>query len=404
VDVLGVAARAINDPALLKQLLISPDVSKDGRAHWPAYGDVIQRWPLSLWVAVDNMFTAYGSNHRRLRRLVAPAFTARRVSALTSTVESIVVDVVDALEDLPADTIVDLRQHLAYPVPITVIGHLIGVPTGQLDGFRAIVDGVFDTTLTRSESEDNNRALFGIMSKLIADKRNAPGDDLISHLISARDSDGDGSGLTEQELLGTLVLILSAGYETTVNLIDQAISLLLVHPEQREYIQIGRATWGDVVEETLRLEPAVTHVPMRYAVNPIELPTGEVIERGEALLASLGAANVHPSWHGETARHFDITRPDKEHLAFGHGVHRCLGASLARLEVTTVLRELFDRFPSIELAVPAPALKPLHSLISNGHESLPVRLRSVTRKGKLPSSRKQYDPEFARALPSDRRR
>ncbi|MFF4704596.1 cytochrome P450 family protein [Streptomyces sp. NPDC001288] len=377
VAVLGVTAWSVSDPVLLKELLTSPDISKDGRAHWPMFSEVVQTWPLALWIGVQNMFTAYGADHRRLRRLIAPALSARRIAALTEVVEDTVTGILDNLAALPAGTVVDLREQLAYPVPIAVIGHLMGIAAGRLDGFRATVDSVFDTTLSAAEANRNAQSLYEVIAGLIAAKRAAPGEDLTSHLIRARDSEGGGGGLTEDELLGTLVLMISAGYETTVNVLDQATTLLLTRPEQLAHLREGRATWSDVIEETLRLEPPVTHVPLRYAVNDIPLPDGQVIARGDAVLASLGAANVHPRWHGEAAGTFDITRAGKEHLAFGHGVHFCLGASLARLELTTVLGALFDRFPDIELAVPPTELAPLNSLISNGHERLPVRLRPV---------------------------
>ncbi|MYV42140.1 cytochrome P450, partial [Streptomyces sp. SID1328] len=134
------------------------------------------------------------------------------------------------------------------------------------------------------------------------------------------------------------------------------------------------ASWADVVEETLRHEPAVKHLPLRYAVRDIPLPDGRLIPKGAPILASYAAANRHPSWHGESADTFDATRPVKDHLAFGHGIHFCLGAPLARLEVGTVLRELFERFPELELAVPVAELRPVPSLISNGHREVPVRL------------------------------
>ncbi|MFQ3563028.1 cytochrome P450 [Streptomyces gramineus] len=375
VTVLGVTAWSVSDPILLKELLTSPAISKDGRAHWPVFAEVVQSWPLALWIGVQNMFTAYGADHRRLRRLIAPALSARRISALTEVVEDTVTGILDDLAGLPDGEVVDLREKLAYPVPIAVIGHLMGIPAGRLDGFRATVDGVFDTTLGTAEASRNTQTLYEVIGGLIAAKRAAPGEDLTSHLIRARDGEGGGGGLTEDELLGTLVLMISAGYETTVNVLDQATTLLLTHPRQLAHLREGRATWSDVIEETLRLEPPVTHVPLRYAVRDITLPDGRLIARGDAVLASLGAANVHPRWHGETAGTFDVTRADKEHLAFGHGVHHCLGAPLARLELTTVLSALFDRFPDIELAVPHADLVPLNSLISNGHERLPVRLR-----------------------------
>ncbi|KUF16788.1 cytochrome P450 family protein [Streptomyces silvensis] len=377
VDLLGVTAWSVSDPALLKELLTSTDVSKDARAHWPRFQETVRSWPLALWIAVENMFTAYGGDHRRLRRMVAPAFSHRRIAALQQNIDTVVTGILDDLAALPAGATVDLRERLAYPLPIAVIGDLMGVPAGQRDAFRRVVDGVFDTTLTAEQSEANTSALYGALQQLIDSKRAEPGDDMTSLLITSRDTDEEG-GLSEDELRDTLLLMVSAGYETTVNVIDQAITQLLTHPDQLDLLRTGKVGWEDAVEETLRFEPAIRHLPLRYAVTDIELPDGQTIARGEAILASYAAANRHPALHGDSADSFDIGRPVKEHLAFGHGVHFCLGAPLARMEIATALRLLFARFPDLELAVPVAELQPLGSLISNGHQSLPVRLRRPT--------------------------
>ncbi|MFV0132859.1 cytochrome P450 family protein [Streptomyces sp. HMX87] len=374
VDVLGVTAWSITEPDLLKRLLTSPQVSKDARAHWPAFAETVSTWPLALWVAVENMFTAYGADHRRLRRMVAPAFGSRRVRAMRPAVEATVTGLLDDLAARPAQESVDLREHLAYPLPIAVIGQLMGVPEPRRPGFRSMVDGVFATTLTSEEAAANTAAVYEALDQLIAEKRARPGDDMTSLLIAARDEEGDGGGFTDNELRDTLLLMIGAGYETTVNVIDQAVTALLTDPEQLGHLRAGRADWSDVVEETLRHESAVKHLPLRFALADIPLPDGQTIARGDAILASYGAANRHPGWHGESADRFDVTRPTKDHLAFGHGVHFCLGAPLARLEVATVLRMFFDRFPEARLAVPADELRPLPTLISNGHLTLPVRL------------------------------
>ncbi|MFF0387756.1 cytochrome P450 [Kitasatospora sp. NPDC004615] len=373
-DILGVQVWAVSDPDLLEDLLKDPRIAKDGQRHWPDYEPVAAGWPLALWVTARNMFSADGENHRRLRRLVSAAFTARQVAALTGRIEEMTAALLDTIAAAGADGApVDLREHLARPLPILVIAHLLGLPDELRDGFRHHVDGVFDTTLGPEESAANNLAFFTLIGSLIAAKREHPGDDMTSLLIAARDTEGDGSALTEEELLGTVLLVVSAGYETTVNLIDNAIAMLLTHPDQLALVRAGKAGWDDVVEESLRREAPVAHLPLRFALEDIELPGGVTVHRGEAILASYAAAGRHPTRHGDTGTLFDVTRAVKDHLAFGHGPHFCLGAPLARLEARTALHALFERFPRLALT-PGLHLEPVDSLISNGHRTLPVLL------------------------------
>ncbi|MFB6435973.1 cytochrome P450 [Streptomyces sp. NPDC056411] len=370
----GIEAWAITSHTLLKDLLTDDRVSKNPRDHWPAWQreEVRSSW-LQTWVGVTNMFTAYGADHRRLRKLIAPAFTARRTEAMLPRVEQITQDLLGRLDRHPAGTVVDLHAEFAHPLPMQVICELFGIPEGERRAELArLMEAIMDTTATPEQTAATGVGVHTLLSGLVAEKRSQPDDDLTSLLVSARDDDG--GQMTEKELLDTLLLVIGAGHETTVDLIGNAVHALLTHPDQLKLVLSGQVQWNDVIEETLRWAPSIASLPLRFAVADIEVPGGITIRKGEAILPGYAAAGRDPGFHGASAGEFDVQRATQEHLAFGYGVHRCVGAPLARMEAGIALPALFARFPDLELGVAAEELEPSSGFISSGLRSLPIRL------------------------------
>ncbi|WP_116044978.1 cytochrome P450 family protein [Amycolatopsis palatopharyngis] len=369
----GVLAWSVSGYDQAKQVLSDSRFAKDPNKHWPAFanGEIPPDWPMITWVVMDNMTTHDGADHARLRKLISRGFTARRIEATRPLIEKITGELLDDLAATPAGAPVDLKARFAYPLPARVVCDLFGVPeASRADALRGGEVNV-STTITPEEAAANVEQWHGAMQDLVETKRSTPGDDLTSLLIAAMEADG--SRLTDEEMVGTLHLMLGAGSETLMNVLSQAVLALLTHPEQRELVTTGQISWEDVIEETLRVESPVAQLPFRFATEDVELG-GVTIAKGDPVLIGFAAVGRDPEVHGESAGRFDATRADKTHLSFGHGVHYCLGAPLARLEAAIALPALFDRFPGLELAVPAADLEPQGTFIMNGHRTLPVTL------------------------------
>ncbi|WP_081238430.1 cytochrome P450 family protein [Streptomyces viridosporus] len=369
----GVLAWSLNGHDVIKKVLGDPRVTKSARNHWPAFrnGEIPPDWELISWVAMDNMVTAYGRDHVRLRKLTGKAFSPRRTEAFRPRVEELTDQLLDGLAQAAPGEVVDLRERFAYPLPARLVADLIGMPEEARARTAKVIDAMVDTTITPEQAQAVLAGWRGAMADLIADKRREPGEDITSDLVAARDEDG--SRLSEEELTDTIFAILGAGSETTINFFDNAITALLSDPAQLELVRSGRATWDDVIDETLRVESPLAHLPLRYAAEDIELD-GVTIPKGDPILVNYSAVGRDPRLHPDDPDAFDLTRADKEHLSFGFGPHYCLGVGVARLVARTGLSRLFERFPDLSLAVPREELQPLPTFIMNGHRSLPVRL------------------------------
>lgn len=370
----GVVAWSINSYEVSKRLLSDPNVSKSARRHWPAFssGEIPPDWEMISWVAMDNISTTFGADHKRLRRLTANAFSSRRADQVRPLATHLVNTLLDRMDDAAeAGQVIDLKAAFAYPLPGMLVAELIGMSEEARVAAARVIQLMTATNIAPEQAQEVLLGWRDAITSLIELKRAQPGNDITSDLIAARDEDG--SLLTEQELVDTIFAILGAGSETTINFFDNAITQLLTHPEQLKLVKSGQASWDDVIEEVLRMESPLASLPMRFAVEDIRLD-GVTIPKGDPILVNYAALGRDPELHGDSAGTFDITRTDKAHLSFGHGVHYCLGAGIARMMAKIGLSALFERFPDIALAVDADDLVPYPTFIMNGNRELPVYL------------------------------
>jgi cytochrome P450 len=319
-----------------------------------------------------HMLTVDPPDHTRLRKLVSAAFSSRRVEALRPQVQSITDDLLDEIAAAGPDSRVDLVSAFAFPLPFTVICELLGVPEGERERLgreftRLLVPTTNEEEYARAKEASDN--VVAILRHLVEGKEAAPADDLVSALISARDGD---ERLDSQELLSTIFQLMVAGHDTTASLIGNSLVALFRNPTQLAKLREDPTRIPAAVEEFLRFDAPVPHSTFRYAVEPVSL-AGREIPAGAQVIICMAAANRDPSRFGKPEA-LDLDRDVSRHLAFGHGVHHCLGAPLARMEGHIALGSLLGRFPELSLAVPSADLHWGHGdgLVLRGLSELPV--------------------------------
>ncbi|MEV0008759.1 cytochrome P450 [Streptomyces sp. NPDC051840] len=323
-----------------------------------------QTWSASSNPINANMLEMDAPHHTRLRKLVAREFTPRRVEALRPRVEQITGELLDAM--VPAGS-ADLVDAFAFPLPMTVICELLGVPDMDRDAFRSMSNSIVTPVSAERESEAVH-AMGAYLDELVEDKRCSPGDDLLSALIQARE---DGDGLSRDELIGMAFLLLVAGHETTVNLISNGVRALLDHPRQLELLRAEPELIDGAVEEMLRYDGPVATATFRFTRESVTIGA-TVIPRGEAVLVALGSGDRDSGRYPDPDT-FDIRREAQGHLAFGHGIHFCLGAPLARMEGRIAISALLERCPGLAHDPAGGEPEWLPGLLLRGVRHLPVR-------------------------------
>jgi cytochrome P450 len=345
------ARQALTDPRLSKAL---PVGQATDRALPPAVGAAVSQ----------HMLSADPPDHTRLRRLVSGAFTARRIEALRPRIEEITEDLLAAMAGRER---VDLIDAFAFPLPIQVICELLGVPAADRDSFRTWSNIIVTGSAARDRLPGAMQAMVAYIRRLIAERRAHPGDDLLSGLITVRDAQ---DRLSEDELSSMVFLLLIAGHETTVNLIGNGAYLLLNDRGRWDRLRADPALLPSAIEEFLRFEGPVETATFRVATEDLEIG-GSTVRAGEPVLVVLLAAD-RDEQRFPAADELRLDREHNPHLAFGHGIHYCLGAPLARLEAQIAFGKLLARYPDLRMAVPAGQLTWRPGVLMRGLQELPV--------------------------------
>jgi cytochrome P450 PksS len=349
-----------------------PALSSDLTKRRGVVSHVQTRWlPGIVTTLQQSMVTTDDPDHRRLRELVHVAFTPRVVEGMKQRIEEISTGLLDRMA---SKRHVDLIADFALPLPLEVISKMIGVPQEERLRFHRWSAGFLEIAskanpLAMIMHLPNGIRLMRLFDRLIEERKRAPSDDLISGLVQAEAS---GDRLSKQEVLSMIFLLLLAGHETTVNLVASGVLALLEHPDQLERLRAQPDLIGTAVEEMLRYCNPVEHGNVRIALEDIEI-AGQRIPKQSIVVLLLASANRDESMF-DRPECFDVARDPNRHLAFGFGIHYCLGAPLSRLEAQIAVRQLVSRFPRMRLAIDPSQLRWRSAVAIRGLEHLPLDL------------------------------
>ena len=325
--------------------------------------------PKSAAILIEGLINQDDPEHRRLRNLVHKAFTPRRIKHLSQRIDTLTHELLDKIE---AQGHADLRADYALPIPVAVISEMVGIEEDQMPQFMALIDtivnGLSGWRVLKSFVWDLPKVSHFVRDIVVRKRANLQ-DDILSGLIEAEENGGK---LSEDELVTMVYTLVMAGYETTVDLITNAVQTLLTHPDALQQLRSDPTLFDSAIEEVLRFNAPIHTPELQYASEPITLH-GVTIPKGAIVMPLLAAANHDPTVF-ENPETFDITRTPNRHLGFGMGVHYCLGAPLARIETKYALTNLLERNPNLRLAVGPDELELQLIPMFHRYKRLPVHL------------------------------